>query len=173
MFDRSSRRGRDALGIVPSVTLTLVVLTAGCAPSAPPAATARVDDSHKHDGHGHDHGGEAYESPNTIAAGIAELEKVCASVKAELAAGKHDQADAKVHMVGHLLDDLRGLVTDSKPAAEVEQAAKKALDDIFDCFDKMDTALHAADESVKQSLDYADHAPTIEAATKTLRDLFQ
>jgi hypothetical protein len=64
------------------------------------------------------------------------------------------------------------LVIDSKPAAEVETAAKKALDDIFDCFDKMDTALHAADEAERKSLDYADHASTIEAAIKSLKSLF-
>jgi hypothetical protein len=75
-------------------------------------------------------------------------------------------------MVGHLLDDLRVLVMDAKPAADVETAAKKALDEIFDCFDKMDTALHAADEAERKSLDYADHAATIEAGIKTLKSLF-
>lgn len=170
MLYRSFCRGRGAVGVVVQVMLPLAVLTAGCAPSAP---TARVDESHKHDDHGHDHGDEAYESPNTIAAGIAELEKLCAAVKAELADGDHDDADSKVHMAGHLLDDLRVLVTDAKPAADVEKAAKKSLDDIFDCFDKMDTALHSAVEAERKSLDYADHAATIEGAIKNLKDLFK
>lgn len=157
------------------VLLPLVCLAIGCAPAAPPpAATAHVDASHDHDhGHdGHDHGDEDYDSPNTIAAGIAALEKICGEVKAELAEGDLDDADGKVHMVGHLLDDLRVLVMDAKPAAEVETAAKKALDEIFDCFDKMDTALHSADEAERKSLDYAAHAATIEAGIKSLKDLF-
>lgn len=157
-----------------SVLLPLACLAIGCSPAAAPPA--RVDASHEHDhdhGHdGHDHGEEDYDSPNTIAAGIAALEKICGEVKAELAEGDLDDADGKVHMVGHLLDDLRLLVIDSKPAAEVETAAKKALDEIFDCFDKMDTALHAADEAERKSLDYADHASTIEAAIKSLKNLF-
>ena len=49
--------------------------------------------------------------------------------------------------------------------------AKKALDDIFDCFDKMDTALHSADEEVAKKLDYAEHAPAIEAAIQKLKEL--
>jgi hypothetical protein len=36
----------------------------------------------------------------------------------------------------------------------------------------MDTALHAADEAERKSLDYADHASTIEAAIKSLKSLF-
>lgn len=161
------------LRLICIVLLPLVCLAIGCAPAATPpsAATARVDASHEHD-HDHDHGDEDYDSPNTIAAGIAALEKICGEVKSELAEGDLDDADGKVHMVGHLLDDLRVLVIDSKPAAEVETAAKKALDDIFDCFDKMDTALHAADEAERKSLDYADHAATIEAGIKSLKNLF-
>jgi hypothetical protein len=161
-----------------SLVLPLACLAIGCSPAAPPAATARVEQSHAHDhdhdhSHdGHDHGDEDYDSPNTIAAGIAALEKMCGEVKAELAEGDLDDADGKVHMVGHLLDDLRVLMIDSKPAVEVETAAKKALDEVFDCFDKMDTALHAADEAERKALDYADHAPTIEAAITTLKSLF-
>lgn len=162
--------------VLAAVSLPLACLAIGCAPAAAPPA--RVDASHEHDhdhdhGHdGHDHGDEDYDSPNTIAAGIAALEKICGEVKAELAEGDLDDADGKVHMVGHLLDDLRVLVIDSKPTVEVETAAKKALDEVFDCFDKMDTALHAADEAERNSLDYADHASTIEAAIKSLKSLF-
>ena len=145
-------------------------------PVAPPAAKAvHADhdhgDHHDHD-HDHDHGHEDHEHPETIAAGLAGLEKICREVKEELAEGDHEEADGKVHMVGHLLDDLRGLVVDAKPAADVEEAAKKALDDIFDCFDKMDTALHSSDPEAVNNLDYAEHAPAIEAAIQKLKTLF-
>ena len=145
-------------------------------PGAPPTKVAQADGEHDHDhDHGdhadHEHGHEDYESPNTIAAGMAELEKICQGVKEELAEGDRDEADAKVHMVGHLIDDLHGLVAEAKPSPEVLAGAKKALDDIFDCFDKMDTALHSADEEVVKKLDYAEHAPAIEAAIPKLKEL--
>ena len=143
-------------------------------PQAAPAKVAQADGDHDHGDHGdhdHEHGGEDYEAPNTIAAGLAELEKICQGVKEELAEGDRDEADAKVHMVGHLIDDLHGLVADAKPSPEVLAGAKKALDDIFDCFDKMDTALHSADEEVAKKLDYAEHAPAIEAAIQKLKEL--
>ena len=157
----------------------------GCAPAtapsstpaaAPPAAHAAHDhgtdkaaaDDHDHD---HDHDHEDHEHPATLAAGLADLESICAHVKESLAAGDREKADDKVHMVGHLLEDLQELVADSKPAAEAEAVAKKALEEIFDCFDKMDTALHAADEEVVKKLDYAEHAPRIEAAIAKLKEL--
>ena len=143
---------------------------------APPAKVVQADGDHDHDhDHGdhadHEHGHEDYESPNTFSAGLAELEKICQGVKEELAEGDRDEADAKVHMVGHLIDDLHGLVADGKPSPEVLAGAKKALDDIFDCFDKMDTALHSADEEVAKKLDYDEHAPAIEAAIQKLKEL--
>ena len=150
----------------------------GCAPSAPPAATAPVDSHAKHgqgpghdgdDDHDHDH--DDHEEPETVAEGIAQLEKLCADVKAHLAAGAHEKADGPVHMVGHLIEDLGELVAKEKPAAEAE--AKKALDAIFECFDKVDTAIHAADEEARKKLDYAEHAPAIEAALAKLKELIQ
>lgn len=163
------------------LTLACVLLliacaaTVGCGEATPPgvapaAKVTHADHDHDHD-HGHDHGD--HEHSETVAAGLEKLEQICREVKAELAEGDHEEADGKVHMVGHLLDDLRGLVIDSKPAAQVEEAAKKALDDIFECFDKMDTALHSADAEAVKKLDYAEHAPTIEAAIKKLKDLFR
>ena len=106
-----------------------------------------------------------------MAAGIAQLEKLCADVKAHLAAGDHEKADGPVHMVGHLLEELGELVAKEKPAAEAE--AKQALEAIFESFDKLDTVIHGADEEARKKLDYAEHAPAIEAALAKLKDLTQ
>lgn len=152
--------------------LALAGCSAATTPPATPAPvkTAQADHDQGAD-HDHDHDQANHDHPDTIAAGLAELEKICRDVQEKLSAGDHDEADGKVHMVGHLLDDLRVLVADSKPAAEVETAAKQALDEIFECFDKMDTALHSADEDVVKKLDYAEHAPAIEAAIQKLKEL--
>ena len=169
-----------ACGTCRSLSLIAGFLLVGCAPAAPtapppavpPAAHAVADRDHGHDhGHDHDHDHDHgdHETPKTAAAGIAHLEKLCADVKAHLAAGDHAKADGPVHMVGHLLEDLAALVAQEKPAAEAE--ARKALDSVFDCFDKLDTVIHGADEEARKKLDYAEHAPAIEAALAKLKEL--
>jgi hypothetical protein len=147
-------------------------LMIGCAPATPPAAPpppprpAAAAHDHEHD---HDHGD--HDEPETVAEGLAQLEKLCADVKAHLAAGDHEKADGPVHMVGHLLEELGELVAKEKPAADAE--AKQALEAIFESFDKLDTVIHGADEEARKKLDYAEHAPAIEAALAKLKDLTQ
>lgn len=157
------------------VAVAYLTFVTGCAPSASTApASAKTAAAHSHDEHDdhedhddHDHGD--HEEPETVAAGLAQLEKICADAKAHLAAGDYDKADGPVHMVGHLLEDLGELVAKEKPAAEAE--ARKALDAMFECFDKIDSAIHAADEEARKKLDYAEHAPAIEAAIAKLKEL--
>lgn len=143
-------------------------LMIGCAPATPPAAPPPAAAAHDHD-HDHDHGD--HDEPATVAEGLAQLEKLCADVKAHLAAGDHQKADGPVHMVGHLLEDLGELVAKEQPAAEAE--AKQALEAIFESFDKLDTVIHGADEEARKKLDYAEHAPAIEAALAKLKELTQ
>jgi len=161
------------------VAIASLAIVTGCAPSAPTApASAKTAAGHSHDDHDehadhddHDHDHGDHEEPETVAAGLAQLEKICADAKAHLAAGDYDKADGPVHMVGHLLEDLGELVAKEKPAAEAE--ARKALDAMFECFDKIDSAIHAADEEARKKLDYAEHAPAIEAAIAKLKELTQ
>ena len=157
-----------------AVAIAYLAFVTGCAPSAPTApASTRVaadhDHDHDHDKDDHDHDHGDHDEPETVAAGIAQLEKLCADAKAHLAAGDHDKADGPVHMVGHLLEDLGELITKEKPAVEAE--ARKALDAVFECFDKIDSAIHAADEEARKKLDYAEHAPAIDAAIAKLKEL--
>lgn len=151
------------IGIVVAGTLLV-----GCAPTTTPAPAPSMPAKAAHD-HGHDHDGGDHDEPETLAEGIAQLEKLCGDVKAHLVAGDHEKADGPVHMVGHLLEELGELVAKEKPAAEAE--AKKALEAIFESFDKLDTVIHGADEEARKKLDYAEHAPAIEAALAKLREL--
>lgn len=144
----------------------------GCAPSTPTApAAAKTAAGHDHHDHGHDHDHDHgdHDKPETVAEGIAQLEKLCAEVKGHLAAGDHAKADGPVHMVGHLLEDLGELVAKEKPAVEAE--AKQALEAVFESFDKLDTVIHGADEEARKKLDYAEHAPAIESALAKLKEL--
>lgn len=164
------------------VALAVGIVSIGCAPAKPPqaksastAASHNHDHDHvhdhgkksDHDDHDHDHGDHA--AHDSLAGALTELEKICARVKDELGKKNLDEADGHVHMVGHLVDDMHRLVDTSKLAEDAKAAAKTALDEVFDCFDKLDTALHSSDEKVKQAIDYLEHEPRIQAALGELK----
>lgn len=145
----------------------------GCAPAPAPAkpvaGQGQKAPKADHD-HGHGHGHDDHAHPETLAAGLKELEGIATAVKTHLDAGSRDKADEAVHMVGHLVEDLRGLLPKGKLSAEAQAAAGKALDEIFDAFDTVDVALHAAEGTSKPPAEvHASVAEKITAAIKTLK----
>lgn len=144
----------------------------GCSPTgAPPPAARQVavqhDDHAKHDDdHGHDDHEHAH--PTTLAAGVAELEAMWGHVKGALQAGERDKADDKVHAVGHLLEDFEGLL--AKEEAAAQEVGKKATQEVFECFDVLDTALHGAEDDLKK-VDLDKLGERLEAAIKTLTEM--
>ena len=157
----------------------------GCSPATPPVAPAKpvaaahADHDHDHD-HGkddsHDHGKKTgndqddhdHAHPETLAAGVLELEAMWGHVKESLKAGDRDKADEKVHAVGHLLEDFEGLL--AKEKAEAQEAGKKATQEVFDCFDKLDEAFHGDEDDLKK-LDLDALGERLEAAIKALKGL--
>lgn len=152
------------------VLLGCTVIVAGCAPAAAPPRTVAGDD-HGHEkghDHGHDHG-HGHDHPTTLAAGLEELEKLVGIVGEKLGADAKDAADEAVHAAGHLLEDLRGLLQKEELAADVKEAGGKALDELFACFDKLDTALHAEPGKGDSPAEvHASLAERVEAAIKAL-----
>jgi hypothetical protein len=157
----------------------------GCSPATPPVAPAKpvaaahADHDHDHDhgkGDSHDHGKKTgndqddhdHAHPETLAAGVAEVEAMWGHVKEALKAGDRDKADEKVHAVGHLLEDFEGLL--AKEKAEAQEAGKKATQEVFDCFDKLDEAFHGDEDDLKK-LDLDALGERLEAAIKTLKGL--
>ena len=158
----------------------------GCSPATPPVAPAKpvaaahADHDHDHgkeDSHDHgkkngkdhdDHGDHDHAHPKTLAAGVAELEAMWGHVKEALKAGDREKADEKVHAVGHLLEDFEGLL--AKEKAEAQEAGKKATQEVFDCFDKLDEAFHGDEDDLKK-LDLDALGERLEAAIKTLKGL--
>lgn len=121
--------------------LVLVAFAAsGCGPAAPKAVKPAPAKPHDHD-HGHDHADHKH--PKTLAEGIAQLAEAAAAVEKHLAAGAMDAADDVVHGVGHIIEDIHGLLPKENLSADAKAAAAKALDEVFECFDKLDTAFHA------------------------------
>jgi len=162
-IQRSGRFGIFAAG---------AILAAGCGAPAkvgpPPAAASRGDD-HDHD-HDHDH-----EHPATLAEGVAQLEKVLATVSEKLGAGAAEAADEAVHAAGHLLEHLEGLLQKEDLAADVKEAATKAVGELNECFGKLDEALHAGADAKDEKAPAAVHASLQErvmSAVAVLKERF-
>lgn len=153
-----------------ALLLGSVVVVSGCAPAATPPRVAATAD---HDHAGHDHGtkdAHDHEHPTTLAAGLVELEKLLGTVGEKLGTDAKDAADDAVHAAGHLLEDLRGLLQKENLAADVKEAGTKALDELFECFDKLDTALHAgADAKESPAEVHASLEERFKAALAALR----
>jgi hypothetical protein len=124
------------------LALAAVLVAAGCSRPAAPRSGAATQAGGGHD-HDHDHGHEEHEHPESLAAGIAQVKRAAADVKAHLANGANEAADDVVHGMGHLVEDIDGLLSKEKLSDAGKAAVKKALAELFDCFDKLDTALHA------------------------------
>ena len=168
---------RDRIAVVGPLAGSLGVLLGmsamslgllGCGPAAPPAAPAKPAAGHTaHDGHGgHDDHGHAH--PETLAEGVAELEAMWGRVREALKAGDRDTADDQVHAVGHLLEDFEGLL--AKEKTEAQEAGKKATQEVFDCFDKLDEAFHGDEDDLKK-LDLEALGQRLDSAIKTLKGL--
>jgi hypothetical protein len=154
--------------LIAVIPLCVAGILAGCSPTPAPAPARVTHDDHDHDGHGHDD--QDHDHPTTLAGGIAALAKAAAAVKAHLAEDAADEADDAVHTLGHLLEDLQGFVRKESLPAEAKAAATKAIDELFECFDKLDTALHAEPGKGDPPREvHASVADRIEAAIGSLR----
>lgn len=154
--------------------LTLLAPICGCSPAAKappvakPAAAKPAGDDHDHDHSDHAH-------PETLAAGIAELEQAVADVAAKLAEGADDAADESVHAIGHLVDDLRGLLAKQEGLADDAKAAgTQALDEIFTAFNTLDEAIHSDADDVKAKVREAHDSvkESIAKAVAALKERF-
>lgn len=153
---------------LPVVSVMAALALAGCQPAAPPAAKTAQKAAHGHD---HGHGHEDHDHPETLAAGVAQLAEAAAAVEKHLASGAADAADEVVHGVGHIIEDIQGLLPKENLTAEAKAAAAKALDEVFECFDKLDTALHApAGKGAPPAEVHAGLKNRIDAAIKSLKD---
>jgi len=134
----------------------------GCSPAARPVAqsTTPADDHADHD-HADDH-----DHPKTLAAGITQLETLCGDVKAAMAEKDLKKADPVLHEIGHLLEDIQSLLKAAKLPAEVNDSANQAIDEIFECFDKIDITLHESEGAKHDSAKESDGATYDELADR-------
>jgi molecular chaperone GrpE (heat shock protein) len=165
-------------------------VAAGCSPPPPVAAPAAKPPAsgHAHD-HGHDHGHDHdhaktdaktdtngsehddHEHPQTLTAGLAELETLTADLAEKLADDAGEAADDAVHGIAHLLEDLRSLAR-KEVADGAAAAATKALDELEECFGKVDEAFHTADDKADPPAKVLDTVKDrVEAAIKVLKEV--
>jgi len=161
-----------------SALVGCAVVVGACAPAKAPPRTVAVEDhghDHAHDGHSHgkQDGHDGHTHPTTLAEGLQELETLVVTVGQKLGADAKDAADDAVHAAGHLLEDLRGLLEKQDLAADVKEAGTKALDELFECFDKLDTAMHAgADAKESPAEVHASLEERFKAALGALKERF-
>lgn len=148
------------------VPLLLVIVGVGCAPAAAPsrpAATAsQAGGGHADHGHAHEH-----EPPNSFAEGVAALRDRAFELGAKLAVKADGDADAAVHEIGHLLETVRGMATKEGLA----EAASKGLDELEECFGKVDEAFHSGDEKADPKKVLESVQERLEAAFKVLGEV--
>ena len=131
-------------------------ILAGCSPTPPPPA-ANQGHSHEHEGsHGH---------PTTYAAAVKMIEDLNAEVKEHAAANELKKADEHVHELGHILDeDIKPLVDKTDLADDAKAEVKKAIDELFDSFMKLDETIHSG-----KGPSYDELSEKISAGLATLR----
>ena len=172
---------RPASSKAATVTLAMLAFLAahtGCSPSVtkPTSATAHDDHDHDHaeshpashgeakgqqEDHDHDH-----DEPTSFADGIAKLESLGGDLATKLDEGASEAADDAVHDLGHLLEVVREFANKESFAGDAAAAVTAALDELEECFGKVDEAFHSGDEK-------ADPAKVLDSVKERLTAAFK
>jgi len=145
----------------------------GCSqPASVPASagkTAAHDHDHDHDDHDDDHGHDHdHDHPTTIGGAVDAIHSRLASLEKAFRDNDHDEADAIVHEIGHLLDDGEDLL--AKAPEAVAAKARGAWNELGDCLADVDEKLHAAgDDRDAVKAAYEAVKTKIDAAVESLR----
>lgn len=137
------RTARLPLPPITIVALTLVGVAVGCGPTGTPTpSTAKNAKSHAHDhdhhdDHDHKHG---HEHPATLGDAVDRIGTMLSSLEKAFKDDDHDEADAIVHEIGHLLEDGEKLL--AKAPEAVAAKARGAWKELDDCLADVDEKLH-------------------------------
>ena len=168
---RSPHTPEDAMPmfrpLVRFAPLMLLAGAIGCDSSAPPAgavrpATPPAQVADAHSDHDHDH-----DEPTSFADGVAKLKSLGEDLAEKLANNAGEAADDTVHDIAHLLEAVREHAT----KAGLTDAATKALDELEECFGKVDEAFHSAGENADPKKVLESVKERIDAAFKALTEV--
>ena len=169
---------RPASSKAAAVALAMVLLLTahtGCGPSVTPPKPVAAHADHDHDeshpaSHGeakgqqedHDHD---HDEPTSFADGIAKLESLGGDLAKKLGEGAGEAADDAVHDLGHLLEEVREFANKESFTGDAAAAVTAALDELEECFGKVDEAFHSGD-------DKADPAKVLDSVKERLTAAF-
>lgn len=145
--------------VAAAICLFGIVYLAGC--NGQPAAK-----NAEHDDHAHDHkSGVGHAHPESFAGAVTEVVELRDAIRDAFAKKQTEDADKKLHTIGHLLDDdLPPLAKKAGLAAADLEAVNKAIKDLFDLYGKVDENLHGGKGS-----SYDDVSKQIDAAVELLQ----
>jgi hypothetical protein len=149
----------------------VVIGFVGCGPSSStkPASNVAKHDDHEHE-RGHkegkhgDEAGHKEHHPDTYAEAVKEIDELRTTVKNALAKDDTEKADKPLHEVGHILEDVVALAQKASLDAAKQDEIKKAVEQLFDSFGKVDEKIHGRKGST-----YEEESQKIDAAMATLR----
>jgi len=124
--------------------------------------TDHADHGHAHHGHEHDH-----DEPTSFVDGVAKLRSLGDDLAEKLADNAGEAADDAVHDIGHLLEAVREFATKEG----LSDAASKGLDELEECFGKVDEAFHSGDTNADPKKILASVRERLEAAFKALAEI--
>lgn len=148
---------RPAPSKAATVTLAMLAFFAahtGCGPSVTPPKPVAAHADHDHD------------EPTSFADGIAKLESLGGDLATKLGEGASEAADDAVHDLGHLLEVVREFANKESFAGDAAAAVTAALDELEECFGKVDEAFHSGDEK-------ADPAKVLDSVKERLTAAFK
>lgn len=131
----------------------------GCDSSPKPATNAAKHGEHEH--------GREEHRPGTYAEAVKEIDELRTAIKDALAKNDIKSADEPLHEVGELLleGDIVGLAKKASLDEAKQGEIKKAVDELWECFDKVDQKVHNA----KKGATYEEVSDKIDTALETLR----
>jgi outer membrane murein-binding lipoprotein Lpp len=141
--------------VVCTLVLSMLALC-GCNSSKPSSNPS--SETEQHDDNGEKHA-------ETYAAAVDNLNELATSIKEALTANDEDKAHDPLHKIGHVLEEIPALANKESFNDEDKEAIKKAVDELFDCFGKLDEKMHG-----KEGATYDEVANRIEQALATLQE---
>jgi len=118
-------------------------------------ASADHEDDHAH-----------HEHPKSLDEGLKELVALRDTVRDAFANNDTETAHGPLHDVGHLLEDITGLIEKSGLSDEAVAAAKQDIETLFDSFGAVDKTMHGQEGST-----YSEVSAKIDAAIHSLQAL--
>lgn len=148
---------------LPALLMSLFLL--GCSDSTSSSSTPAPEDGYEH---AHNESGDHsdHDHPQTLEDGLKELTELRNTVRDAFAADDIDTAHGPLHDVGHLLEDITGLVEKRDLSPEQKELAKQNIESLFDLFGSVDRTLHGQDGTT-----YSEASEKIDAAIAVLQGI--